>query len=66
MSRERGMQVQNPDVEREVRNLRALMEDMEMSQRRNVDAGDISESEDEGDAGYREEEIPEEDAASER
>jgi hypothetical protein len=49
-----------------MRNLRARMEDMEISQRRNADAGDISESEDEGDAGHEEEEIPAEDAANER
>jgi hypothetical protein len=66
LSRERGRQVQNPDMEREMRNLRARMEDMETRQRRKADAGDISESEDEGDAGHGEEEIPEEDAASER
>jgi hypothetical protein len=66
MSRERGRPVQNPDMEREMRNLRARMEDMETSQRRKADTGDISESEDEGDVGHREEEIPEEDAASER
>jgi hypothetical protein len=65
-SRERGRQVQNPDMEREVRNLRARMEDMETSQRCKADAGDISESEDEGDVGHREEKIPEEDAVSER
>jgi hypothetical protein len=41
-----GRQGQNPDMEREIRNLRARMEDMETSQRRNADAGDISESED--------------------
>jgi hypothetical protein len=33
MSRERGRQGSNPDVEREVRNLHARMEDMETSQR---------------------------------
>jgi hypothetical protein len=43
------------------------MEDMETSQRRKADAGDISESEDEGGAGHREEEeIPAEDVANER
>jgi hypothetical protein len=63
---DRGRQVQNPDVERGMRNLRARMEDMEIRQRRNADAGDISESEDEGDAGHEEEEIPAEDAANER
>jgi hypothetical protein len=66
MSRERGRQVQNPDMEREMRNLRARMEDMEIRERRKADVGDISESENEDDAGHGEEEIPAEDAASER
>jgi hypothetical protein len=66
LSRERGRQVQNPDVERGMRNLRARMEDMEIRQRRTADAGDISESENEDDAGHEEEEIPMEDAANER
>jgi hypothetical protein len=58
MPRGRGRQVQNPDMEREVHNLRARMEDMETSQRRKADAGDISESENEDDVGHGEEEIP--------
>jgi hypothetical protein len=66
MSRERGRQVHNPDVERGMRNLHAKMEDMEIRQRCNADAGDISEFEDEGDVGHEEEEIPAEDAANER
>jgi hypothetical protein len=66
LSRERGRPVQNPDMERGMRNLCARMEDMEIRQRRNADAGDISESEDEGDAGHEEEEIPAEDVANER
>jgi hypothetical protein len=66
MSRERGRQVQNPDMEREMRNLCARMEDMEIKQRRKADVGDISESEDEEDDGHREEQVPEEDAVSER
>jgi hypothetical protein len=48
-----------------MQNLRARMEDMEIRQRRNADAGDISESKDEGDVGHEEEEIPVEDAANE-
>jgi hypothetical protein len=52
LSRERGRQVQNPDMERGMRNLRARMEDMEIRQRRKADVGDISESEDEDDAGH--------------
>jgi hypothetical protein len=66
MSKERGSQGQNPNVEREIRNLRARMEDMETSRRRKDDVGDISESKDEGGAGHEEEEIPTEDAANER
>ena len=65
MSREGGRQVQNPDVERGMRNLRARMEDMEIRQRRNADARDISESKDEGDARHEEEEILVEYAANE-
>jgi hypothetical protein len=65
-SRERGRQGQNLDVERGMRNIRARMEDMEIKQRRNADARDISESEDEGDAGHEEEEILAEDATNER
>jgi hypothetical protein len=64
--RGRGRLVQNPDMEREVRNFRARMEDMETSQRCKVDVGDISESKNEDDVGHREEEIPVEDAATER
>jgi hypothetical protein len=65
MSRERGRQVQNLDMEREVRNLRIRMEDMEIKQRRKADGGYISESEDEEDAGHEGEEIPVKDAANE-
>ena len=41
------------------------MEDMEIRQKRNADARDISESKDEGDVGHEEEEIPAEDATNE-
>jgi hypothetical protein len=58
--------VQNPDMEREIRNLRARMEDMETSQRCKDDVGDTSESEDEEDVGHIGEEIPVEDAVGER
>jgi hypothetical protein len=54
-ARERGRRGKNPDMEREMRKLRARMEDMETSQRRKADVGDISESKDEGDVGHREE-----------
>jgi hypothetical protein len=58
--------VQNPEVERDLHNLRARVVDMEIRQRRTADVGDISESENEDDAGHGEEEIPVEDAANER
>jgi hypothetical protein len=66
LSRERGRQVQIPDVERGMRNLHARMEDMEIRERRKADVGDISESKDEDDTGHEEEEIPVEYAVSER
>jgi hypothetical protein len=44
LSRERGRQAQNPDMERGMRNIHARMEDMEIRERRKADAGDISES----------------------
>ena len=66
MSRERGRPVQNPYMEREVRNLHARMEDMETSQRRKADSRDISESKNEDDAEHEEEEILAKYAANER
>jgi hypothetical protein len=44
MSRGRGREVQNPEVERDLHNLRARIVDMEIRQRRTADVGDISES----------------------
>jgi hypothetical protein len=63
--RGRGRQVQLPEVERDLHNLRAMVVDMEIRQRRKADAGDISEFENEDDVGHGEEEIPAEDAANE-
>jgi hypothetical protein len=65
-SRGRGRQVQNPEVERDLHNIRARLVDMEIRQRRTADIGDISESKNEDDAGHEEEEITAEDAANER
>jgi hypothetical protein len=65
LSRERSSHGQNIEMEREIRNLRARMEDMEAAQRRTADTGDLSDSEGEADA------VPQggvaaEDAANER
>jgi hypothetical protein len=65
MSRGRGRQVHNLEVERDLHNLRARVVDMEIRQRRTADVGDISEFENEDDAGHGEEEIPAEDARNE-
>jgi hypothetical protein len=54
MPRGRGREVQNPEVERDLHNLRARVVDMEIRQRRTADVGDISESENEDDAGHGE------------
>jgi hypothetical protein len=66
MSKGRGRQVQNLEVERDLHNLRAMIVDMEIRQRRKADVGDISESENEDDVGHGEEEVIAEDAANER
>jgi hypothetical protein len=65
MPRGRGRQMQNPEVERDLHNLRAMIVDMEIRQRRTTDVGDISESENEDDAGHGEEEVTTEDATNE-
>jgi hypothetical protein len=64
-SRGRGRQVQNPEVERDLHKLRARVVDMEIRQRHTADVGDISEFENEDDAGHGEEEVTIEDAANE-
>jgi hypothetical protein len=65
MPRGGGREVQNPEVERDLHNLRARVVDMEIKQRCTTDVGDISESENEDDVGHGEEEIPSEDVANE-
>jgi hypothetical protein len=65
-SRGRGRQVQNPEVERDLHNIRARLVDVEIRQKHTADVGDISESENEDDAGHGEEEVTAEDAANER
>jgi hypothetical protein len=42
MSRGRGRQVQNLEVERDMHNIHARLVDMEIRQRRTTDVGDIS------------------------
>jgi hypothetical protein len=64
-SRERGRPGQNLEVERQLQELRSMIVDMGVNQRRKDDVGDTSESEDEGDAGQGAGEIPTEDEANE-
>jgi hypothetical protein len=63
--RRRGRQVMNPEMERQMRDLRVRLEDMETAQRRTASAGDLSDSEIEIEA-EREEEVAAEDASNER
>ena len=60
----RGRQVTNPEMERQMCDLQARLEDMETAQRRTASAGDFSDSEDEVEV-EREEEVAAEDAANE-
>jgi len=56
-----------PDLamEREMRELRARLDAMETTQRRTTDTGDVSESENENEARFEEEEVVAEDAVEE-
>jgi hypothetical protein len=63
--RRRGSPVGNPEMERQMRDLRARLEEMETTQRRRVGAGDLSDSEVEEEAGH-EEEVTAEDASTEQ
>jgi hypothetical protein len=65
MPRRRGRQMQNPEMERDMHDLRDRLEDMETTQRRTVSAGDLSDSESEIEAEH-EEEVAAEDATNER
>jgi hypothetical protein len=65
LPRRRERLIPDPTVEREMRELHALLDAMETTQRRTVDAGDVSEAESENEAGD-EEEVAVEDAAEER
>jgi hypothetical protein len=63
--RRRGRPAGNPEMERQMRDLRARLEDMEAAQRRTASAGDLSDSEGEIEAEH-EEEVAAEDASTER
>jgi hypothetical protein len=65
VQRRRGRQVTNPEMERQMRDLRERLEDMETVQRRTAGAGDLSDSESEIKA-EREEEVATKDASNER
>jgi hypothetical protein len=56
----------NPEMERQIRDLRARLEDMEATQRRGADAGEFSDPEVEEEAGHDEGEVSAEDASTER
>jgi hypothetical protein len=61
----RGRQVQNPEVERDLHDIRARLVDVEIKQRHTADIGDVSESKSEDDTGHEEKEIAAEDEANE-
>jgi hypothetical protein len=63
--RRRGRPTGNPEMERQMRDLRARLEEMETAQRRTVSAGDLSDSDGDIEA-EREEEVAVEDASTER
>jgi hypothetical protein len=56
----------NPEMERQIRDLRARLEEMETTQRRGAGAGEFSDSEVEEEAGHDAEEVSAEDASTER
>jgi hypothetical protein len=63
--RKRGRPVGNPEMERQMRDIRARLEDMEAAHRRTASAGDLSDSEGEVEA-KQQEEVTTKDAANER
>jgi hypothetical protein len=69
-ARRRGRPAGNPagnaEMERQIRDLRARLEDMEATQRRGADAGEFSDPEIEEEAGHNEGEVSAEDASTER
>jgi hypothetical protein len=63
--RRRGRPTGNPELERQMRDLRARLEDMEAAQRRTANAGSLSDSEGKAEAEPQGE-VAAEDAANER
>jgi hypothetical protein len=63
--RRRGRPTGNPELERQMRDLRARLEDMEAAQRRTANAGSLSDSEGKAEAEPQRE-VAAEDAANER
>jgi hypothetical protein len=63
--RRRGRHMPDLAMEREMCDIRARLEDMEIAQRRRVDAGDLSDSESENEVEHEGEEVTVEDATNE-
>jgi hypothetical protein len=63
--RRRGRPARNPEMERQMRDLRARLEEMETAQRHTISAGDLSDSDGEI-KDEREEEVASEDASTKR
>jgi hypothetical protein len=64
-SRRRDRPIPDPKMEREMHELRARLDAMEIAQRCTVDTGNISEAESENEAGNEGEEVVVEDVANE-
>jgi hypothetical protein len=64
-ARRRGRPTGNPEMEHQMRDLRARLEEMETAQRRGAGAGDLSDSKVEEEARHDEGEVTEEDASTE-
>jgi hypothetical protein len=65
-ARRRGRPAGNPEMERQIRDLRARLEEMETTQRHGAGAVEFSDSEVEEEAGHDQEEVTAEDASTER
>ena len=66
IGRHAGNPAGNAEMERQIQDLRARLEDMETTQRRGADAEEFSDPEIEEEAGHVEGEVTAEDAATER
>jgi hypothetical protein len=64
--RRRGRPAGNPEMERQIRDLRARLEEMETTQRRGAGTAEFSDSKVEEEAGHAEEKVSAEDASTER